>query len=962
MDDVVGILVLVGLVLLAMPILLIVALVSLSSLKARVGGLERRLAELQAQAAQQAPRERASATPSAATAVPPRPAAAAATGEAEAPTLSELMRRQAGDATRPEADADASAAAAAPTMHAVPAAEPGGPAAVTDAVAAGEGVSSTSTPPPLPPLREREPRPGVEVEVDAATRARVAAASTRVSHAPLPPPVENALLRAAKRWFTVGNVPVKIGMLVLLAGVAALLKYASDQGLFSLPRELRLAGVAAAALAALAFAWTRRESNRVFALSLQGGAIGVLLLTVYAAFKLYDMLPAGAAFALSVVLVAGMGLLAVLQDAKALAVFALLAGFLAPIWLSTGSGNHVALFTYYAVLNAAIVAIAWFKSWRILNLLGFAFTFGIGALWGTTSYRPGQYASAQPFLLLFFVFYLLVPILFARRQPEGRRDLIDGCLVFGTPLVAFSMQAGLLDSILHDGSRMPLALCAIGLGVLYTGLAWALLRRAGYVALGQAHAILAVGFATLAVPLALSARATASVFALEGAGLVWLGLRQGRFLPQFGGTVLQLLAAGALLVGFFDHGAADLRPLLNPTAMGALLIALAGFASAWALRAHGQNAGALLFYLWGLAWWTGTGVHEIDRFVAGDARPDALLVFAALSGWLAAEVNRARPARALAWTVFAAFVMAMPLLVWQEAVHAHPFGGGWGAAAWLAFAALGLRSLWCLRGHDGAADLAQFAWSLVWPLLLSLEGWWLAEQAGLAQGWRQAMLALPWLALAALALWRWAWLAFPRDAEANEGLRVPLLGVAFAVIAGGWLLALTQALSPAPLPWLPLLNPGELAQLVALGLGAAWLWSDGAASRSRLRTAVLALGGFLLLSASTLRSVHHWGGVAWNADLLSTSLAQTSLTVVWSVLGVLGWILGSRRGQRGLWLAGAVLMGVVLAKLLLVDRQHLGGMLGIVSFIAYGVLCTIVGYLAPAPPRAGSAPEEESRA
>jgi len=42
---------------------------------------------------------------------------------------------------------------------------------------------------------------------------------------------------------------------------------------------------------------------------------------------------------------------------------------------------------------------------------------------------------------------------------------------------------------------------------------------------------------------------------------------------------------------------------------------------------------------------------------------------------------------------------------------------------------------------------------------------------------------------------------------------------------------------------------------------------------------------------------------------------------------------------------------VVLAKLLLVDRQHLGGMLGIVSFIAYGVLCTIVGYLAPAPPR-----------
>ena len=123
---------------------------------------------------------------------------------------------------------------------------------------------------------------------------------------------------------------------------------------------------------------------------------------------------------------------------------------------------------------------------------------------------------------------------------------------------------------------------------------------------------------------------------------------------------------------------------------------------------------------------------------------------------------------------------------------------------------------------------------------------------------------------------------------------------------------------------------------------------------------VIAFAGFLLLSVSTLRGVHHWGGIAWNAGLPSTSLAQTSLTVVWSVLGVIGWIVGSRRGRRGLWLASAVLMGVVLAKLLLVDRQHLGGMLGIVSFIAYGVLCTIVGYLAPAPPRTSDVAAERS--
>ncbi len=80
-------------------------------------------------------------------------------------------------------------------------------------------------------------------------------------------------------------------------------------------------------------------------------------------------------------------------------------------------------------------------------------------------------------------------------------------------------------------------------------------------------------------------------------------------------------------------------------------------------------------------------------------------------------------------------------------------------------------------------------------------------------------------------------------------------------------------------------------------------------------------------------------------------VAQTSLTVVWSVLGVVGWVMGSRRGSRPLWLAGAVLMGIVLAKLLLIDRTHLGSAFGIASFIAYGLLCTVIGYFAPAPPR-----------
>src|SRR5690606_40786814 len=164
--------------------------------------------------------------------------------------------------------------------------------------------------------------------------------------------------------------------------------------------------------------------------------------------------------------------------------------FLAPIWLSTGSGSHVALFSYYAVLNAAILGIAWVKAWRALNLLGFVFTWGIGIAWGVLAYTPENRDSTQPFLVLFFAFYLLLPILFARRRPPSRRDLIDGCLLFGTPLIAFSLQAGLMD-----GARMPPAFCALGLSALYALLAWLPRRRAGYVLLSQTHALRAVGSA-----------------------------------------------------------------------------------------------------------------------------------------------------------------------------------------------------------------------------------------------------------------------------------------------------------------------------------------------------------------------------------------------------------------------------------------------------------------------------------
>ncbi len=168
--------------------------------------------------------------------------------------------------------------------------------------------------------------------------------------------------------------------------------------------------------------------------------------------------------------------------------------------------------------------------------------------------------------------------------------------------------------------------------------------------LAQSHAVLAVGFATLAVPLALSARATGAVFALEGAGLAWLGCARNA-----GAAGVRRVAADRCcvrLVAGADHWLEDARFLLNPTAIGALLLAIAGFASAWSYQRR-EHEIALVYHLWGLLWWLGGLVHEIFRFFPHRTQADALLVLVAATAWLAAEMQRRQPARALGVTALA---------------------------------------------------------------------------------------------------------------------------------------------------------------------------------------------------------------------------------------------------------------------------------------------------------------------
>ncbi|UWF49721.1 DUF2339 domain-containing protein [Pseudomonas sp. N3-W] len=409
--------------------------------------------------------------------------------------------------------------------------------------------------------------------------------------APREPNLFDRAITGARNWLFGGNTVLRVGVVLLFLGLAFLLRYATEG--MVVPIEMRYAGVAASALGLLGLGWWLRHRNSHYALMLQGTGIAVLYLTVFAAMRLHPLLDPTAALGLLVAVTVFSAILAITQDSLALACAAALGGFAAPILTSTGAGSHVALFSYFALLNAGILAIAWFKAWRLLNLIGFVGTFGIGFAWGARSYTPELLWSTEPFLILFFLMYLAIGLLFTRRKllemtdaPEDdsrqallrwsarKGDYVDGTLLFGPPLVGFGLQFALVQHL-----EFATAFSALALGMIYMGLA-RLLMGARALLLAETCLALGVIFASLAIPLGLDARWTSAAWAVEGAGIFWLGLRQQRPLARAFALLLQLGSA----LAFLSELRGGESSLLAGAPLGALMLGVALLFSFYQLR------------------------------------------------------------------------------------------------------------------------------------------------------------------------------------------------------------------------------------------------------------------------------------------------------------------------------------------------------------------------------------------
>ncbi|MEM8497723.1 MAG: DUF2339 domain-containing protein [Pseudomonadota bacterium] len=760
-------------------------------------------------------------------------------------------------------------------------------------------------------------------------------------------------------YFTDGNIFVRIGLLVLFFGIAFLLRYAAEHSL--VPLELRFIAAALVGMGLLGAGWRLKQKNRVYALLLQGGGIGIVYITIFAAFQISSLLPSALTFLLLVAFALLTAALAVMQNARGLAIFASVGGFLAPFLASSGSGNYVGLFSYFALLNVSIFIIAWKKSWRLLNLIGFVFTFLTFTTWFVFEYQREMLLPTTGFLVLFFLMYSLIGVFYALKQDHTLRGLIDGTLVFGTPVIASSLMMAMFRHYDYG-----IALTAAALGVYYVAISRFLWRRVGESLRLLAEAMLAIGvvFATLAIPYALDGHWTSATWALEAAGILWVSIRQQRNYAKWFAIVVQIGAG--ILFAVTSAGNMGDTAWFNPAFMGAVFIAMGAMITSKILYdVPSTDRSRLLhgvFFVWATGWWfTGFGT-QIEHYLEGSANV-WLLLSAFTAGALVYSNKR------FEWRWNSCLLLGAALLPLLYAIALDAIDDGRAVLAWpalLSWCVTLAINYWIVVEVEASEWKAGFKYTLHtgFALLLALiVGFDLYHSienhlpsAGSAY---TALIVLPFIVMAWIALQR----SLPAIQRLGNGLQLSML-LSACVLLGFWSLAIATGNSAdaSPLPYLPFLNPIDLAVAATVIMMIKTLPAVDHQWPGSANTAMIAIGAiaFIWLSAVLMRSIHHFLDVPYQLSaLMDSAKVQTALSILWTAIGMAGMLLASKRSLRPLWIASAVLIGVVLVKMFFVDLDAAGTVERIISFMVVGGMLVALGYFSPIPDREDEPNSEE---
>lgn len=294
---------------------------------------------------------------------------------------------------------------------------------------------------------------------------------------------------------------------------------------------------------------------RIFSQILTAGGIVLLYLSTYAAFGYYHLIGQKTAFFYLVILIAEAAAIALVYNAPAIAIMALIGGFLTPLLLHSDRDQYRSFFAYIVALD--IGALALLKHWRGLSSVAYFGTQFLFWIWYNENYHHQKRAAVLVFQTAVFFIFLLAYLgrEFLRHETATTEDAV---LLVINPFVFFFTAYSLLNPTHHDW----MGAFAIGMALLYASAARLLLER---VATSRREVLMmiaiALTFVTIAIPIQLRSNWITIAWAVEGVAILWAALETRSVRLRAHAFVLFALAFFKLLLWDTPYGP---RPTFTP--------------------------------------------------------------------------------------------------------------------------------------------------------------------------------------------------------------------------------------------------------------------------------------------------------------------------------------------------------------------------------------------------------------
>ncbi len=368
-----------------------------------------------------------------------------------------------------------------------------------------------------------------------------------------------------------GRALAWVGGIALVAAAIFFLSLAFSRGWITEPMRVAIgltAGTAAFAAGAVLLA----RNNPLVGNVLAGVGLGIVSVSLFAATRLYGLLPPEAGLAGALVAAIAAAVVAVRYDARSVAAFGLIAALIAPPVM--GASPTLLTLLFVAVTLAGSTAVSLFRSWRWLPSLAFVLAAPQLASW-----LAGNPDTTQAVVAL-TGFWLVNIIAAAGEEVRIRRDDLrpsSAILVLANATFLLWGIFVVLDGSLDAWRGFAIALASLA-HLLVGG--WFLFRQGWEHLFGNLVAGTGVALLAIAAFVQLGAPAVPVAWAAEAVALAWLAVRRRHAWSAGAGLILGGMAIAHLVVVEYPLREAGIPaattfapPLLNPE-VGSLLAVL----------------------------------------------------------------------------------------------------------------------------------------------------------------------------------------------------------------------------------------------------------------------------------------------------------------------------------------------------------------------------------------------------